>query len=266
MIETSHRYPGAQKLRVGILGFGTVARAIAEGLLATGAAEIAFVAVRQIPLTDGKIGLPGSAFRRIDELRSFDDVDLVVETAVPSVFAELAPRILATTDFCGFSCTAMADPRTERTVLAAAKASGRRLCIPHGAVLGLDGIADGRPLIEEVTVTTTKSGKSLGLDPEISGVVFDGSAREACARFPRNVNVHAAVAMAGIGFDRTRSRVVAVPGHLENEHHIEVAGKGFNWDIKAASRSLGGVTGAYTPLSAMGSVQRILGGSGLVIV
>lgn len=121
-------------------------------------------------------------------------------------------------------------------------------------------------LFEQVTVVTTKSGKSLGLDPECSGTVFEGSARQACQRFPRNVNVHAAVALAGIGLDRTFSRVVAVPRQEANEHRIEVAGQGLSWVIEVSSKSLGGVTSSYTPRSAIGSIERILGGKRIRIV
>jgi aspartate dehydrogenase len=55
-------------------------------------------------------------------------------------------------------------------------------------------------------------------------VVFDGSAREACRGFPANVNVAAAVSLAGIGPDRTRVRIVADPAIARNTHDIEVIG------------------------------------------
>lgn len=178
----------------------------------------------------------------------------------------MAPAVLQNSDFCAFSCTALADPATEEAVRAASERSGRSLFIPHGAVLGLDGIADGRAVIDSVIITTTKSGESLGLDAHTAGMIVDDSTREVCARFPRNVNVHAAIAIAGIGFDRTQSRIIAVPGLKDNIHRIDVRGKGFAWTIDASSQSLGGVTGAYTPLSAVGSVRRILGREGFVLV
>ncbi|WP_312795108.1 aspartate dehydrogenase domain-containing protein, partial [Tianweitania sp.] len=108
-------------------------------------------------------------------------------------------------------------------------------------------------------ITRTKSGPSRGEAADARGIVFEGSTRDACARFPRNVNVHAAVALAGIGFDRTRSVVVADPHTKAMKHHIAVSGQTLQWDITVSSMSLGGVTGAYTPKSAVGSLQRILG-------
>src|SRR5262249_61295953 len=55
--------------------------------------------------------------------------------------------------------------------------------------------------------------------------VFGGGAREACKVFPANVNVSAAVSLAGIGPDRTRIRILAVPGLLRNCHDIEIEGE-----------------------------------------
>ena len=55
--------------------------------------------------------------------------------------------------------------------------------------------------------------------------IFSGTAREACRGFPANVNVSAAVSLAGIGPDETRIRIMAVPGLERNCHDIEVEGE-----------------------------------------
>lgn len=117
-----------------------------------------------------------------------------------------------------------------------------------------------RPVRHSVTITTSKSPRSLGLHEDVARRVFVGTAREACRRFPRNVNVHAAVAIAGIGFDRTVSPIEAVTGQTDNEHRIAVRGRDLSWTIEASSRSLGGVTVAYTPAS----VRRMLNATGIV--
>ena len=56
-------------------------------------------------------------------------------------------------------------------------------------------------------------------------LVFEGTAREACRGFPMNVNVSAALSIAGVGPDRTHVRIMAVPGGRFNEHRIEVRGE-----------------------------------------
>ncbi|MDI7258797.1 MAG: DUF108 domain-containing protein, partial [Thermodesulfobacteriota bacterium] len=61
-----------------------------------------------------------------------------------------------------------------------------------------------------------------------------------------------------LGFDRTRSIVVADPKTSQMTHEIHVKGTGLEWNIRISSRSLGGVTGSYTPESAAMTVRRIL--------
>lgn len=254
-----------QKRKVGLFGAGTIGRAVLAELQKHETVEVVFV-VNRDPAKVADLGLaPGIATADPEEALS-RGADLVIETSVAQVVADYAPRVLETADFCAFSGTALSDPALEAQILEVTARSGRRFYLPHGAVLGLDGLSDAGPILKSVTITTRKSGKSLGLAPETEGVVFEGPAREACRKFPRNVNVHAAVAMAGVGMDRTLSRILAVPGQGVNEHRIEVEGEGLSWVIEASSPSLGGVTGAYTPRSAAGSIARILGGGGLQIV
>ncbi len=54
--------------------------------------------------------------------------------------------------------------------------------------------------------------------------MFSGTAREACRGFPANLNVSAAVSLAGLGPDQTQVKILAVPGLERNCHDIEVEG------------------------------------------
>lgn len=109
-----------------------------------------------------------------------------------------------------------------------------------------------------MSIETTKSPASLGLSLTKKTVVFEGPTRAACAAFPRNVNVHAAVALAGIGFDKTQSRIVADPSVHTNTHRIQAEGEGIHIELLISSFTTGGVTGIYTPKSACGSLARAL--------
>ncbi|PTQ66819.1 aspartate dehydrogenase domain-containing protein [Celeribacter persicus] len=247
--------------KIGIIGAGKIGVAIHDALADMAGVELVYMlADRTRPE-----GVPeGLILTDMSEALA-QEVDLVIEAAVPEVIHAHGATILAKGDLCAFSCTALSRPETEQAVRAACEAAGTRFFVPHGAVMALDGLADGRDVITQVTITTIKSGPSLGLAEDAQGALFEGSAREACLQFPRNVNVHAAIALAGIGFDRTQSRVVAEPGKATMEHVIHVEGQGLEWDIRVASQALGGVSGAYTPRSAVGSVRRLLGGSGVSI-
>jgi aspartate dehydrogenase len=91
--------------------------------------------------------------------------------------------------------------------------------------------------VQSVTITTRKPPKGLAGAPYVEDqgidvwalteetLIFEGSAREACKGFPANVNVSAALSLAGVGPDQTRIRIFAVPGSTRNTHDIEVEGE-----------------------------------------
>lgn len=162
--------------------------------------------------------------------------DLVVETAGGHVVPELARDTFAAgKDLMVISIGALLD---HPEIIQQSRDSGCRLLAPSGAIAGLDGIKSacaGR--VDRVTMVSRKPPQALegapyllereislaGLEQEVE--VFSGSAREACKGFPANLNVSAAVSLAGIGPDRTQVKILAVPGLERNCHDIEVEGE-----------------------------------------
>lgn len=118
-----------------------------------------------------------------------------------------------------------------------ARESGIQIHLPSGALCGLDGIrAAMEGGVHTVVLTTRKPPKGLEGAPylekngiEIDNltepkVVFEGSAREACKAFPKNVNVAAALSFSGIGPTETRVRLIADPKATENSHEVVCEG------------------------------------------
>jgi aspartate dehydrogenase len=249
-------------IRVGLMGCGSIGGFIARHVLADAASaamELSYVfdtdekKLREIPPAL-RVTAQADLFTR--------PADLVVEAAHADLVRSVALRLLEKADLLLFSLTALADDAFRTALEQTAVAHGRKVFLPHGAILGLDGLVDAGPTLKSVTITTTKSPASLGLPPDAYKVVFEGPTREACAKFPRNVNVHAATALAGLGFDRTVSRIVADPAVTTNSHLVEVEGSGYRFRIDVSSEAGGKVTGAYTPQSALSTLQRICRGSG----
>lgn len=245
------------KKKIGLIGFGVIGSYLFRRINEEGLMEVGFIFEVDTKKTES---VDSSLL-----LTSFDEfegrpVDLVVEAAIAQVVRELGPRILKKSDLLILSLCSLADDDFRQKMETTARNSGTSIYIPHGAILGLDGIYDGREVIEEVQITTTKNPKNLGLPDEgitKPVVVYEGPTRGACDKFPRNVNVHASIALAGLGFDKTRSKIVADPGATSMAHVIEVTGKGLRWKIEVESTPAGGVTGAYTPESAYQTVRRI---------
>ena len=249
---------------IGLIGYGTIGRRLAAGAAERGFARVAYVVCRSA-VAASELPAGAASLTELDEALDHD-VDLVVEVAAPAVVREIAGRALRRSSLMLFSATALADDELRAELETTCREHATNLYLPHGAGLALDGLADGRQLIRDVTVTTVKHPRSFGAGEDRAGVLFEGTTREACMEFPRSVNVHAMVALAGVGFDVTRSRIIADPTATSMRHEIRVRGEGLVWDLTIASQGLGGVTGSYAPASAIGSVQRVLAAKGRMVV
>jgi aspartate dehydrogenase len=155
-----------------------------------------------------------------------------------------------------------------------AEASGARIIVPTGALLGLDAVraaAEGE--IRTARLITRKPPAGLagapylaergislaGLDRPLK--VFDGSAREGARGFPANVNVAAALALAGIGPDRTRLEIWADPTLERNTHRIEVEADSARlvMTIENVPSLENPRTGQITPMSVIACLRGITG-------
>ena len=159
--------------------------------------------------------------------------DLAVECAPAAMLERICrPMLEAGKQVMVLSCGALL-PRPDLIELA--KAHGGRILVPTGALLGLDAVAAAAEgTIHSVRMTTRKPPNGLVGAPylvkhgiSVEGLidakrVFSGTAREAAAGFPANVNVAAALSLAGIGPDRTMIDIWADPKVERNCHSIEV--------------------------------------------
>ncbi|MPZ78407.1 MAG: aspartate dehydrogenase [Deltaproteobacteria bacterium] len=196
--------------------------------------------------------------------------DLVVEAAGGSVVPGLAMEVFAAgKDLMVISIGALLD---HPEIMESSRRTGCRLYMPSGAIAGLDGIKSACVgQITHVTMTTRKPPNGLEGAPHMiqNGIslaglseekeVFSGTARAACKGFPANVNVSAAVSLAGIGPDRTRIRILAVPGLQRNCHDIEVEGEFGRLHIHIENvPSENPKTGKLTALSIVRAVQDVV--------
>jgi aspartate dehydrogenase len=90
--------------------------------------------------------------------------------------------------------------------------------------------------------------------------VFDGSARDGARGFPANVNVAAALSLAGIGPDRTRLEIWADPAVERNTHRIEVDADTarFSMMIENVPSAENPRTGRITALSTLAALRGLV--------
>jgi aspartate dehydrogenase len=205
-----------------------VARALLAGTVPD--VQLTAVAVRNPAPVAERLG---TAVPVLDFAALADACDVIVESLPRALFRSVAePAIARGRTFVPLSVGALLD---EGDLIETARTTGARILVPTGALLGLDAVkaaAEGQ--IASVTMVTRKPPAGLAgapylLDHGISVeglteplLVFSGSARDGARGFPANVNVAAALSLAGIGPDRTQMEIWADPGLTRNTHRIVV--------------------------------------------
>jgi len=236
----------ARNLTVGIGGFGAVGRKVAEALDA-GVEGLELKAVSARDHAKARGNMAGFAHAvPVVALGDLADCDIVVEGLPAAVFDEIAsPAVERGRIFVPTSVGQLL-PRPE--LIERARQTGARIVAPTGALLGLDAVrAAAEGDIRSVTMVTRKPPGGLVGAPHLvendisveglteAKLVFSGSARDGAKGFPANVNVAAALALAGIGPDRTRLDVWADPGVDRNCHRIEVKADSCDFTLEIAN-------------------------------
>jgi aspartate dehydrogenase len=258
------------EIRVAIAGLGSIgrvlARRLAEGVpglklacVATGDATkaMAWLDAEQIevPLV-APAAFPAHA-------------DLAVECAPSRMLEQICrPMLEAGKKVMVLSCGALLE-RPDLVQLA--QANGGQIIVPTGALIGLDALsaaAEGN--VRSVRMITRKPPRALAGAPylaahriSVDGLdeakrVFAGTAREAAAGFPENLNVAAALSLAGIGPDATRVEIWADPAVNRNCHTIEVESEAARFSMTIENiPSENPRTGRITALSVLAALRKL---------
>jgi aspartate dehydrogenase len=221
-------------LGVGIAGFGSIGRLVGQRLDA-GIDHLRLTAVSARDLAKAKAHVSGyrNPVAVVPLAKVAEDAEVVVECASPEAFLDaMGPALDRGRTIVTVSAAALIE---HPSVLVRAGETGSRIILASGSVLGLDGLrAAVQGKVDAVVMRTRKPPLSLARSSWLreQGVdvtkitqatrIFEGSAREAARAFPDKFNLAAAVALAGIGPDRTRIEIWLDPALDRNVHTITV--------------------------------------------
>jgi aspartate dehydrogenase len=258
-------------LKVGVAGLGAVGLGVARRLDA-GIPGLVLAAVAARDRDKARRSLPGAG-ERIPIVAAealADQCDVVVECLPPQLFRSVALSVIERGKI--FMPLSVGQLLQNWDLVERAKASGARILAPTGALLGLDAVrAAAEGTIHSVTMITRKPPSGLEGAPYLveRGIslkdlkapvkIFDGSARDGARGFPANVNVAAALSLAGIGPDKTRLEIWADPALTRNTHRIEV-----DADTARFSMAIEGIpsenprTGRIVPLSVIAALRGLV--------
>ena len=256
-------------MKIGLIGNGAIAR-YARAQLVARQHQIGAVLVRPERLANMvAAGEDCSLFVScVSELP--DDLDCVAECAGHGALAQYGPHILgAGHRLVTVSIGALADQALFETLESAARSGQSRLILASGAIGALDTLRAARvgPLtsVHYVGRKPPKGWKgspaeaALDLD-NLSGKAqthFRGTARQAALDYPKNANVAAAVALAGVGFDNTQVELIADPTISANIHEICATGAfgAFQFQIDGQSLPDNPRSSALAAMSVVASID-----------
>jgi aspartate dehydrogenase len=220
----AHLHANTRDLRAGLIGFGAIAEAFITSLRARGELQrLVGVLVRPERIE----ALRATADRGLVFVDTIEALlglqpDVVVEAAGHVAVARYGMKVLAARRHLLIASVGALAERELAQQMAREVSPAAGVWIASGAVAGLDGLLAARTCgLHSVTFTSRKSppawsgtrAESL-LDAASSEplMFFEGTAREAASQYPRNANVAAAVALAGLGLERTKVRLISDPG------------------------------------------------------
>lgn len=239
-------------MHLGLIGFGAIARTLLAVLAREGAAISALTVLARpetaVAIRDAVARLSTAPALVVTDAAALvaRRPGLVIECAGHQAVADHATATLrAGIETVVVSIGALADAALHQRILQAARAGGTRVVLPAGAIGGIDILSALRPSgIAAVTYTGRKPPLAWAGTPAealvdlaaltTEAVIFDGSARQAATLYPKNANVAATLALAGLGWDATRVRLIADPSVSRNVHDYSVSAGAAEYSIRIA--------------------------------
>lgn len=237
-----------QSLRVALLGGGTIGRLVLEQARRGRLPGIEFVGIGgRGPQSRAAVLARESSIAYAPDRAALVALkpEVVIEAASHDAVREHLVHFLERgISVVVLSAGALADDALRKAAEAAAEKSGALFFVPSGGIGGLDALKTACLAgVTEVSIQVAKppaawkgipyvESRRITLDGlEAPLTLFEGTAREGVPHFPQNVNIAAVLALAGIGMDDTRLKVVADPKLKLNTHTIRVAGNSGQFTI-----------------------------------
>jgi aspartate dehydrogenase len=227
----------SNRLRVGILGVGSIGRTLATALDAKRIdAELVAITDQDSERAEALAAELASRPRVVSLHELIQRADLVVEAASQCALLDFVPRALAAgRDMLIMSVGGLLG---HEEWFRQASEKNCRIYVPSGAIAGLDGIKSASMGYVQSAVLTSRKpiaalrGTKYVVDHNIplesfqeETLIFEGSAEEAARAFPTTSNVAASLRLAISCTVPVLVRVVAVPGGSKNVHEIRVQGE-----------------------------------------
>ncbi len=277
---------------VTLIGFGAIGKALVTRLLGDASIRITHVVVRAARVAETQTllnrlrGTADSATSGPTDaaMATISAVAQVPETATlalecaghSALTAHVVPALQRGCECAVLSVGALAEPGLPEQLEAAARQGSTQVHLLGGAIGGIEALSAARLAgLTQVTYTGRKPPSAWSLQGApvaglkekeanvdishtqnaivLEAIILETSAREAARLYPKNANVAATVALAGLGLDATKVRLIADPNVTENVHEIHAQGAFGEMRLEMRGKPLADnpKTSALTVLSAL---------------
>ena len=201
--------------------------------------------------------------------------DLVIEAASQEAARQYIPMALEKgKNVLILSVGVLVDCAFRQRIEELARSRHRKIYLASGAIAGIDGVcAAATAGIEEVMLNTIKAPEAFKNNQYVNDnkinlaaivkptVIFEGTAKEAVVHFPQNINVAATLSLAGIGFEKTRVRIIADPSATRNIHKLLVKGDFgvLEVEVRNVPSPQNPKTSYLAALSAVSAIRKVAG-------
>jgi aspartate dehydrogenase len=236
--------------RVGLIGFGAIGRSIVRlwHSLPAQSFVLSGVCTRPWQTAEARQALPSETQLCTDvgQLLAMDPHCIIEAAGHEVIHAHGADILRHGCSLYLLSVGSLAEKELRTSLLAAAREGGSQIMVPAGALAGFDGLlALAGEGLRSVKYTSRKpcdawqetlASETHELDRLTQPtVIFRGSAGQAARLYPKNANLAAAVALAGLGFDRTEVELIADPHARGNTGSLEAVSRTSQLNLSVAS-------------------------------
>ncbi len=258
-------------MRIGIIGFGAIGTFIGKNIADNTLHN--FTVAKIFDTDTGKNASVKEIFKK-DTLFTNDfneflntDMEFVVESASQEAVSKYIPLVVKK----GISCLvmsggALSNQNLLKLLQETASATGAKIHIPSGAISGIDGLSAMKFAgIKQVQLITRKNPRSLSLPPGTQKLIFEGHPEEATRKFPKNINVAMAIALATEHPEKVSVKILSDPDVHTNRHEIIASGNSGTLHIIVDNKPFpeNPKTSFLAALSALQILEKI--GSNLII-